>query len=76
MLIKSYKKQLLELAFDNHTVMKKAYRLAVIPYSSYHRNFKTDPEVEITLSNANKIANKISELSTELALAKIIKSGM
>ena len=76
MLIKSYKKQLLELAFDNHTVMKKAYRLAGIPYSSYHRNFKTDPEVEITLSNANKIANKISELSTELALAKIRKSGM
>ena len=56
--------------------MKKAYRLAGIPYSSYHRNFNTDPEVEITLSNANKIANKISELSTELALAKIRKSGM
>ncbi len=76
MLIKSYKKQLLELAFDNHTLMKKAYRLAGIPYSSYHRNFKTNPEVEITLSNANKIAMKISELSTELALAKIRKSGM
>ena len=76
MLIKSYKKQLLELAYQNQIDMKKAYRLAGIPYSSYHRNFKTDPEAEITLSNANKIANKISELSTELALAKIRKSGM
>ena len=49
-------------SLENHTLMKKAYRLAGIPYSSYHRNFKTDPEVEITLSNANKIAIKISEL--------------
>ena len=37
---KKLQKQLLELAYQNQIDMKKAYRLAGIPYSSYHRNFK------------------------------------
>ena len=76
MLIKSYKKQLLELAFDNHTVMKKAYRLAVIPFSSYHRNFKTNPEVEISLPNALKVAKQIEIMNQNIFLEKIKENGM
>ena len=76
MLIKSYKKQLLELAFDNHTVMKKAYRLAGIPYSSYHRNFKTNPEVEISLPNALKVAKQIEIMNQNIFLEKIKENGM
>ena len=76
MLIKSYKKQLLELAFDNHTVMKKAYRLAGIPYSSYHRNYKTNPEVEISLPNALKVAKQIEIMNQNIFLEKIKENGM
>ena len=76
MLIKSYKKQLLELAFDNHTVMKKAYRLAGIPYSSYHRNFKTNPKVEISLPNALKVAKQIEIMNQNIFLEKIKENGM
>ena len=76
MLIKSYKKQLLELAFDNHTVMKKAYRLAGIPYSSYHRNFKTNPEVAISLPNALKVAKQIEIMNQNIFLEKIKENGM
>ena len=56
--------------------MKKAYRLAGIPYSSYHRNFKTDPEVEISLANAEKIAKQINVLSKEINLEKMKENGM
>ena len=76
MLIKSYKKQLLELAFDNQIDMKKAYRLAGIPYSSYHRNFKTNPEVEISLPNALKVAKQIEIMNQNIFLEKIKENGM
>jgi len=56
--------------------MKKAYRWAGIPYSSYHRNFKMNPEVEISLANAEKIAKQINVLSKEINLEKMKENGM
>jgi|TARA_R100000479_G_C6338140_1_gene184217 hypothetical protein len=56
--------------------MKKAYRLAGIPYSSYHRNFKTDPEVEISLPNALKVAKQIEIMNQKIFLEKIKENGM
>lgn len=76
MLIKSYKKQLLELAYPNKVDMKKAYRWAGIPYSSYHRNFKMNPEVEISLANAEKIAKQINVLSKQITIEKMKENGM
>ena len=43
--------------------LKKAYRHAGIPSSSYYRNFESDPIVEITFHNTEKIAKQIKQLS-------------
>ena len=56
--------------------MKKAQRLAGIPYSSYHRNFKTNPEVEISLPNALKVAKQIEIMNQNIFLEKIKENGM
>ena len=52
-----------ELASPMKIDLKKAYRHAGIPSSSYYRNFESDPIVEITFHNAEKIAKQIKQLS-------------